>query len=185
MCACDRFPFSVLHDSFNRVFPQFVFLAHFVLASSFSVSSKPSPVSCLLFIRFHRFFRALLFALLSVGPALLFSSFSFVSLLFPPAMFYLESHLLSVVWLSSFSFPPSLFFHPRISLHGSFVVALHSPHLFPHIGPTETSPTSSGGTFLLSCLYFMPFSSFVFILFLLFASLHLFPVVSLRFSSSH
>ena len=49
-CACDLFPFSVLHDSFGRVLPHFVFLAHFGLASSFSVSSKPIPkVSCFAF----------------------------------------------------------------------------------------------------------------------------------------
>ena len=128
----ERLPviFSVLRDPFRCVYLRLFFLSSFSSYTLFRfppfLSSKPSPrFLALLVIRFHRCFRDLLFALLSVGPALLISSFSFVSLLFLPAVFYLKSHRFPVVWLAPFSFPPCFSFilvflhHLWLPLHSS------------------------------------------------------------------
>ena len=102
-------------------FSSVCFLANFVLASS----SKPSPrFLALLVIRLHRCFRDPLFALLFVGPALLFSFF--------PSSLYFSSPssfrgLAFFVFLSTFAFPSSLSFSPWI-IRGR---PLHSHHIFP------------------------------------------------------
>ena len=112
-------------------FPQFVFprtlCFGFLL---FYHPSHPPRFLALLVIRFHRCFRDLLFALLSVGPALLLSSFSFVSLLFLPALFYPESHRLSLVWLASFSFPPCFSFILVFLSMDHLWLPLHYPQFF-------------------------------------------------------
>ena len=119
----------------------FLFLYH---------SSHPPRFLALLVIRFHRCFRDPLFALLSVGPSLLFSYFSFISLLFPPISF--------VVWLSSFSFPLSLFFHSCLSLHGSFVVAPSLSSHFPNINLPNVWRYISAFVPLRLCLSLLSFS---------------------------